>query len=372
MKTRVMQVVLSLAPGGTERLVIELSKQLHSEHGMSVCCLDEPGAWATELTAIGIPVMSLGREKGFSPELGRRIATLAGQQGATVLHCHHYSPFIYGTVARLWQPLRVVFTEHGRAHDGPPSWKRKCANQFFGRVPSSIHAVSEDLKRHLVKEGFASNRIEVIYNGIDPGSRPAPEQRESARRALGFASDQPLIGAVGRLDPVKDLPTLLDAFTLVAATHRSARLALVGDGPERIRLEHLIEELGLGGRVVLAGYRRDVRALLPAFDVYVNSSIFEGVSLTILEAMAAALPVVATAVGGTPEVVGEGVTGRLVPARQPAALAAAISGILSDRALACSFGQHGRTRVEQQFSLSRMVQSYAAIYSGETTQSCVA
>ncbi len=372
MRTRVLQVVLSLAPGGTERLVIELSKQLHAKHGMAVCCLDEPGAWASELTEIGIPVFSLEREKGFSPELGRRIAALASEQGADVLHCHHYSPFVYGAVARLWQPLRVVFTEHGRAHDGPPSWKRKFANQVFGRIPASIHAVSEDLKRHLVKEGFAPDRIDVIYNGIDPGGRPTAAEREAARAALGCAPTELVIGAVGRLDPVKDLPTLLEAFARVTSAHATARLVLIGDGPERARLESLVHERDLGGRVSLAGYRRDVRALLPGLDLYVNSSIFEGVSLTILEAMAAGLPVVATAVGGTPEVVSDGVTGRLVPARQPMTLAHAISTLLSNQTMARSFATQGRARVEQRFSLNRMVQSYAAIYRGETARTCVA
>jgi glycosyltransferase involved in cell wall biosynthesis len=339
---------------------------------MAVCCLDEPGAWASELTEMRIPVTSLGRERGFNPELGRRIAALAREQGANVLHCHHYSPFVYGAVARLWQPLRVVFTEHGRAHDGPPSWKRKVANQVFGRLPASIHAVSKDLKQHLVKEGFTSDRIDVIYNGIDPGVPPTRAQRDAARAALGCAHSELLIGAVGRLDPVKDLPTLLEAFETVASAHGTARLVLIGEGPERARLERLIDERDLGERVTLAGYRRDVRALLPALDVYVNSSIFEGVSLTILEAMAAGLPVVATSVGGTPEVVSDGVTGRLVPARQPTALADAISTILSNRTMASSLASHGRIRLEQRFSLGQMVQSYAAVYNGETARPCVA
>lgn len=372
MSSRVLQVVLSLAPGGTERLAIELSKRLHARHGMAVCCLDEIGAWASELMDLGIPVTALARGEGFRPDVGRRIAAIAREQDADVLHCHHYSPFVYGAVARAWRPLRLVFTEHGRSHDGPPSWKRRLANQIVGRVDASVHAVSQDLKRHMVAEGFAADRIHVVYNGVDVGPLPTPRQRESARAALGLALDQPVIGAVGRLDSVKDLPTLVAAFQIVLSSHPSAKLVLIGDGPERSRLEKAIMAEGLRDCVALAGYRADARALLAALDVYVNCSIFEGVSLTILEAMAAGVPVIATRVGGTPEVVQDGVTGRLVPARQPVVLAETLKAVLTDTARAHSIATCGRAQVEERFSLARMVRTYAAIYEGRVSQPCVA
>src|SRR6478752_194545 len=112
---RVLQVVLSLHPGGTERLVIELARRLHREVPMAVRCLDDEGSWASELTTEGITVQALRRPPGFVPRLGSAIADAARRHGATVVHCHHYSPFIYGSLARLWRPgMRVVYTEHGR------------------------------------------------------------------------------------------------------------------------------------------------------------------------------------------------------------------------------------------------------------------
>lgn len=153
MKTRVMHVVLSLAPGGTERLVIDLATRLQNDYRMSVCCLDEPGAWAHELIEQGISVTSLGRGSGFRPGFGRRLADVAAHNGAHILHCHHYSPFVYSALARLWHPCRIIFTEHGRAYDSPPSRKRHIANRVLRYAPSGVYAVSDDLKRHMVSKG---------------------------------------------------------------------------------------------------------------------------------------------------------------------------------------------------------------------------
>ena len=369
--TQVLQVVLSLAPGGSERLVIELSKRLRARHGMAVCCLDCPGEWAQELAAIGVSVTALGRRSGFVPQLGRRIAEVAASHGASVLHCHHYSPFVYGSLARWWHPAALVFTEHGRLSDGPLSRKRWLANQVFSRFPASVFAVSENLKQHMAAEGFSRSRIGVIHNGIEIDAIPGALRRRRARALLSALDGDLLIGAVGRLDPVKDLPTLLHAFGRLTGRHSHARLILIGDGPERARLERLIAASNLSTRVTLAGYRRDVKDLLPALDVYVNTSVFEGLSLTILEAMAAALPVVATQVGGTPEVVVDGETGILVP-NDPEAIAGALSALLHDSERRRMFGRAGRTRVERLFSIDRMIQQYASVYEAFGVGACVA
>jgi glycosyltransferase involved in cell wall biosynthesis len=357
----VLQVVLTLAPGGTERLVIELARRLHHRHGMSVCCLDEPGSWASEVEQAGIFVTSLRRRSGFVPSLGRRIAEIAGRLDVTVLHCHHYSPFVYGTLARLWRPLRVVYTEHGRLNDAPPSGKRWVANQVLGRLPAEISSVSDDLRSHMVAEGFSRRRVRVIHNGITVGPVPTSSRRAAARARLGVSEDEFVVGAVGRLDPVKDLTTLIDAFAEFRGTRR-ARLLLIGEGSERVSLERHVEDAGLSGEVVLLGHRQDVSDLLPGFDAYVNSSVFEGISLTILEAMAAGVPVVATRVGGTPEVVLHGVTGWLVPSRSPESIAAALREIAGNPGGVAALTFAGRQRVEHDFSIDRMVQRYASIY----------
>ena len=295
----VVHVVLGLHPGGTERLVVEISKRLESAFRFAVCCLDEPGLLATELTARGVPVVALHRSTGFRPSLAKRIGRFALDHGATVLHCHHYSPFVYGRLAALThRGLRVVFTEHGRLSDAPASPKRRLVNPLLGRLPGRIYAVSDDLRRHMTAEGLPSRRIQVVHNGIDPGAVPGDADRRAARRTLGFADDAFVIGTAARLDLVKSLDTLIEAFAALPEIGRRPELCIIGDGPDRSRLEAVAMRAGACARVTFTGHRTDVRYLMPAFDVYVNSSITEGISLTILEAMAAALPVVATRVGG--------------------------------------------------------------------------
>jgi L-malate glycosyltransferase len=362
---RVLQVVLSLHPGGTERLVIELVKRLHADVPMAVCCLDEEGAWAGELARAGVRVEALHRRAGFQPLLGRAIARMAAEHRADVIHCHHYSPFVYGALSRVWRRRsRVVFTEHGRLSDARPSARRRRVNALFARLPARVYAVSGDLRQHLVEEGFPAADVQVIYNGIDPGPVPDAAMREARRRALGADAHTFVIGTIARLDPVKDLGTLIHAVELLGKTAPSSPswlLAVIGDGPERRSLERQVQERGLSTSVRLLGARNDAREWLAACDVYVNSSISEGVSLTILEAMAARLPVVVTRVGGTPEVVAD-TCGILVPAREPGTLAGALGLLAGDGNLRCRLGAAGRQRVEETFSLDRMVRQYRSVY----------
>ena len=362
-RLRVMQVVLSLAPGGTERLVIDVVKRLKRTVDTVVCCLDEPGAWAGELTERGVPVWPIGRAPGFHPSLGRRLAAVAAQHRADVLHCHQYSPFVYSRIAKLFRPtLKIVFTEHGRLSDATPSLKRRVVNPVLGRLPATIYAVSEDLRQHMIRSGFPANRVGVVHNGIEPGLQTTTALRAKARQTLGIPGDVFVVGTAARLDPVKELDPLFEATALLKERLGRVRLVVIGDGPERAKLEERARQTRLGGTLEFTGHRPDLRTLLPALDVYANTSVSEGISLTILEAMAASLPVVATTVGGTPEVVLPGETGMLVPPREPARVADAIQLLYQDPARRTSMGRSGRSRVERHFSLDRMVQSYFDAY----------
>jgi glycosyltransferase involved in cell wall biosynthesis len=359
----VVQVVLGLAPGGTERLVIEISRRVARRARTTVCCLDEPGAWAHELTSDGIEVISLGRTPGFHPSLAGRIAAIVARRHARVLHCHHYSPFVYGRLAALCRRgIRVVFTEHGRLSDGPPSWKRRLVNPVLGALPGAICAVSEHLKAHMVAEGFAASRVQVIYNGVDPGRQVDENDRHRARHTLDLPPDAFVVGTTARLEAVKDPGTLIDAFGAIHASSPGARLVVIGDGPERTQLEVRARRTGAGHAIHFAGQRSDVRKLLPAFDVYVNSSTIEGTSLAILEAMACGLPVVATRVGGTPEVVVDGETGLLCSPRSGDDIVRAVEMLQGSANRRRTLGAAGRRRVEAIFSFERMVARYFSMY----------
>jgi len=328
---------------------------------MAVCCLDEEGTWGEGLRDEAIAVTALRRRDGFRPQLGRAIARFAAHHGMRVVHCHHYSPFVYASIARLWLPdLRIIFTEHGRLSDAPPSTKRRAANRILSHAPREVVTVSSDLKQHLVAEGFPTSKVNVIYNGIDVGPLPDAALRTRVRRDLGIDDTTVVIGSVARLDPVKDLQNLIQAAARIR--DRAALAVLViGDGAERAALEQSARDLGADRIVRFLGHREDARDLLAGCDLYANSSISEGISLTILEAMAAGLPVVATRVGGTPEIVDE-TCGRLVPSRDPATLGETLASLAADAALRQQLGREARTRVERRFTLDRMVREYRDAY----------
>jgi len=363
----VMHVVLNLMPGGTERLVVEFARRTRAAVRPVVCCLEARGPLAEELDRIGVPVVELHRRPGFRPTLGAQVAAAAREFGAALLHCHQYSPFVYGLLAaRVERRLRVVFTEHGRATDAPATLKRRVANRMLGRLPASIFAVSEALRDAMVSEGFPESRVAVIHNGIEVGGRPTAAERAALREQLGIPGDALVFGTVARFDPVKDLASLVEAFSRTRAAAPHGHLLLVGDGSEREALLRQVTEAGLAGSVTFAGFRDDARRLLAALDVYVNSSIYEGIPLTVLEAMAASLPVAATAVGGTSEVVGRD-TGLLVPARDTEGLTAAMQALAASPARRATLGERGRERVALLFSIERMVTRYLAAYEAALT-----
>lgn len=358
---RVLQVVLSLNAGGTERLVVELTRRLRDVIPMAVCCLDEPGEWASELTGAGVAVQAVGRRQGFDARVGRNLARLAREHRATIMHCHHYSPFVYGSVARMWgSNCHLVFTEHGRLSDAPPSFKRRAANVVLSRFADRVFAVSADLRRYLIEEGFSPRAVDVIYNGIDVRPSALADASRRIRQQLHIAPEALIVGSVGRLDPVKDLLTLL-AATAEVRRQRPVELVVIGDGAERGHLEAVAAKYGLDRCVHFLGYRSDARDWLAGCDVYVNSSISEGVSLTILEAMSAGLPVVATRVGGTPEIL-DSTCGMLVPPRDPKAIAGALVELACDPKRRGQLGQAARKRVEERFTLDRMIQQYCDVY----------
>jgi glycosyltransferase involved in cell wall biosynthesis len=218
-----------------------------------------------------------------------------------------------------------------------------------------------------------NERIVYIPNGVDTekfrpldcGSvlkaRPS-ELRERFRCQLGFPPDTLLIGTVGRLDPVKDFPTLMKGFRQIKDSFSGAKLVIVGDGPVRSNLSRLGEELGLDSSLIWLGERNDIPELLRSFDIFVQTSIFEGMSNTILEAMASSLPIIATDTGGNPEVVSNGENGILVPVGGVTELSVALQKYLSDPVLRYKHGSNSRRRAIDCFDLSLMAARYAEMY----------
>jgi glycosyltransferase involved in cell wall biosynthesis len=226
-----------------------------------------------------------------------------------------------------------------------------------------IITVSQALKEEIIKfESTPSEKITVVYNGIDLGQYHPSHELDPEVRVAGLPDSLPVIGAVARLEPHKGLKTLVEAVPLIEKDFGPVSLAIIGDGPERPLMERLIRQLGLSGRVVLAGFRNDVPELLPGFDLVAIPSLQEGLSILAIEALACGCPVVASRVGGLPEIIRDGHTGLLVPPCDPPALAEAIIRVLNNRQLAAQLGKAGRRLVENQFTRARMIAGTEEIY----------
>lgn len=364
---KVAYVVLALNMGGLERVVLRLVARLdRARFEPVVCALDEPGGLAPDLARLGVPLVVVHRNPGVDLGVAVRLASTLRREGVRVVHTHNAASHFYGSLAahalRLGtgRRLPVVHTKHGRDEPGNP--RRVLLNRFSSAICNRVVAVSDDAASVAIRiEHVSPRKVMTILNGVDTDEfRPRPEQAE-ARAALGAPEEGFHVGCVARLAAVKDHATLVEAFARFRAARPDAHLTLIGDGPERAALEARVEALGLAGAVTFAGERSDVAPLLPAFDVFALSSRSEGISLTLLEAAAAGLPIVATRVGGNQEVVVDGETGLLVPAANPAAFAAALSAV-AGRADRTALGAAGRERVERLFSVQRMVRDYCQLY----------
>jgi sugar transferase (PEP-CTERM/EpsH1 system associated) len=364
----ILQVVHSLAIGGTERVVCDLVRVFNdTEFRTSVCCLDGLGEFGEDLRRQGVDVHVLDRKPGLDFSLSSCLRDLYSREKIDLIHAHQYTPYFYAATAAFRAGLLpVIFTEHGRHWPDRLRIKRAMVNQMLSLTTVAYTAVSEFTRQSLVDyEKIRGKNIELIYNGIElNGIHDHMGHRQRIRRELGLNEEDLLVLSIGRMDPIKDFASLIRAFAPIAPEFPRAHLWIAGDGDESYKqqLIGLVAELGLQDNVKLLGARRDVDALLCACDLYALSSITEAASMTILEAMAAGRPVVATRTGGNPELVIDGQTGRLVPVGNVAAMSEAIRVLLKDTSLRERMGQAGRARVEEQFSKERSFAQYRDLY----------
>lgn len=355
---------------GAELLAVELAEALGSRYRFVFVCLDGGGAMVQKLRQQGATVHELCRRPGIDFALSRSLGRLLVQEQVQAVHAHQYTPFFYAALARMLPSAggfrgRILFTEHGRHYPDRRKLSHLLVNRLLLRRGDAVTAVGEFVKRSLVRcEGIPEGRIQVIRNAPPtrlPGAATA-EDRQAVRGELGLRMEQPVVLQVARFHPVKDHGTAIRAFAQVSRQLPEAALLLAGDGVLRAQSESLVAELGLGGCVRFLGVRPDVPRLLAAADVFLLSSLSEGISLTLLEAMQAAVPIVATDVGGNAEVVLHGQTGLLSPRQDADALAANLLTLLRDAGLRERLGAAGRAHLEVRFSRKKMIADYDGLY----------
>ncbi len=362
-RIHVAHVIDSLQVGGTENGLVNVVGALAGELRHTVIAMTATGPLAARLPA-GVEVVVVGKRPGLDAAALLRLAGVLRRMRPDIVHSRNWGALDAVPAARLARVRAVVHGEHGREIADPQGLdpRRNRIRRWLAPFVDRYVTVSLDLGRWLADTvGIAARKIVTIHNGVDT-RRFGEGDRMAGRAALGVEGDAVVVGTVGRLDPVKDQIGLLDAYAQIRESGLRHLLVLVGDGPCRPDLEARAARPDLRGRVRILGERGDVPRLLAGFDVFALPSIAEGISNTVLEAMASGLPLVATRTGGNPELVEEGVTGRLVPVGDRAALAAALGAYLADPHLRTLHGKAGRQRAIDEFSLERMADRHRRLY----------
>lgn len=367
----IVHVIRRLSMGGLENGLVNLINHMDStRYRHAVLCLKDYNNFSERIARENVEVMALNKREGQDLGIHARLWRVLRKVRPAIVHTRNLPGLEYLVPSAFaGVPVRI-HGEHGRdMYDLDGLNKRylllrKLVNPFTHQYI----AVSRDLANWLVRSvGVRPDRVAQIYNGVDL-RRFHP--RDGSRPSLGppdFASPENLVvGTVGRMETVKDQLTLVRAFVQLLnrepKTRERLRLVIIGEGPLRKEAEKLLRDANAGHLAWLPGERNDVHAIMKSLDLFVLPSLREGISNTILEAMASGLPVVATRVGGNPELVEEGKTGWLIPSADLIALGEAIRSYLLHPELLSIHGQAGRKRAEECFSLEKMVREYASVY----------
>ncbi len=340
--------------GGQNQVLLSAQGMAAAGHDVVVAC-QKGGVLEERARGAGLAVEALSFQGDISPAAVVGLRDLARRLRPQVVHAH--DPHAVSTallVARLASGPRLLAGRRVDFH------LRGALSRWKYRSCQRVIAASRAIAQVLEADGIASPRVRVVYEGV-PLREPQPGGRQ-ALESLGVPAGAPVVGNVAALTDHKDHRTLLEAMAIVRRSLPEACLVIVGDGELRSALEARARALGLVEAVIFAGFRSDLDRLIPAFTVFCLSSHLEGLGTSLLDAMAFGLPIVATAAGGIPEAVVEGVTGRLVPPRDPQALAQALVAVLTDDPRRAEMGRAGRRRFEERFTAERMVGETLAVY----------
>ena len=362
---RVLHVAKVTGIAGAENHLLALLPALRALGvDAEVVLLQEPRRPVAPLVraflAAGVPTFELAINMDLDPWLVGRLARLVRSRGAHAVHTHGVHADLYGRLCL--QGLDGVLLLQTRHNDDRfrRLWIMRLLNQWLARRCVRIVAISEAVREFVCAvEGIPPRKVERIYYGLD--AAPAPQNVADLRTELGWVG-APLIGFVGRLTGQKGVDVLLNAFAIVHRALPTARLLLIGDGPQRATLAALAGGLQISAAVHFAGWREDARAQMAALNVLAIASRWEGFGLVTLEAMQAGVAVVASRVSALPEIVLDGETGLLVPAANAAKLAAALLALLQDPQRAMQLGENGRLRAAQLFTVKQMAVQHAALY----------
>jgi len=359
-----MQISHDLAIGGLQQVVVNICKSIDRDRfDVTVLCLRALGEFAPEITRLGIKVFLLPQKKnGTDYFTFWKLSKMLRQERTNVIHTHNTQPFIDGTIAALLSNVKtVVHTDHAR--DFPDKRRYMLAEWIVSKYAYRVVGVSAHTAENLSRyERISKKKIRIIPNGIDLLKYEISVDQVSKRRNLGIREKGPVIGLGVRLTEQKGIPYLIRAMPEVLQKFPDATLVIAGDGPMAPELKKETTKLGLENHVLFIGPRLDIPEILKLFDIYVLPSVWEGLPMVILEAMAARCPIIATDVGGVRNVIANGLNGSIVEPRNSSVLSAEIIKLLSNKALRASYTRAAHDTVSTKFSAETMTRKYEKLY----------
>lgn len=362
---RILHVTFNMGFGGTEQVIRQLVTNLDpARFQCEIACIDgEVGSIGQSLEAVhGIRIHARQRAPGLDLKTILWLRRLIKSGSFEIVHCHQYSPYTYGWFAHWGTGARVMFTEHGRFHPDQHREKARLINPIIARTSSHLVAISKATKEALVEyEYLPENRIDVIYNGITPLT-VSESCQETLRHELGIHPDEMVIGTVARLDAVKNQAMMIRATRALCDQGHKVRLLLVGDGPERDALQKLTADIELETSVIFTGFQSQPARYLSLMDIFLLPSFTEGTSMTLLEAMSLGIPTVATRVGGTPEIIADGVTGILTESDNLTEFTSALKLLVEQPATRGQMASKAKQRFHERFSVEKMALQYQKLY----------
>lgn len=357
----ILYLSTSSGPGGAERVISNLSASLDPARYRAILCLFRPG-WIQEHTENrGVRTYVIPTQGMFDWRWVLRVKRLLKDEHVDLIHAHEFDANVQGTFVAALSGVPLVATVHGKNY----FWeklRRRLAYQWVSRNATMV-AVSENLKQFIVeKVGVDSGHVKVVYNGVDLLPHCGPADIDQCRKELDLPTGDQIVGVVGNLYPVKGHQYLIAAIPAVLAKCPNTTFIFAGRGQLEGELKEQVHQLGVAPKVRFLGLRQDIPRILAVLHAFVLPSLSEGLSMAILEAMVAGKPVIATDVGGNPELVEDSETGYLVPSQNSQALADRLISLLMNRDRALQFGKVGQLRAQGQFSLRTMVREYQGIY----------
>lgn len=369
-EVRILHVIETLDVGGAEAVVANMVNHASPGFRADICCLMRSGPISARIRP-GVEIIEMGKAmEGNDYRIPFRLARILRSRNIDIVQSHDWGTLLEAVAAAMFAGTTAIHMAHGPLKQYSPadnraSLKRRIrqrAERLASLKLSRVIAVSDIVRRGLVEDvGIPAGKISLIHNGIDLSAAP-PGDPEAKRKELGLSPDNVVLVSVGRLAGIKNYSLLLDALARAAREAPALKLVMVGDGPERSRLEAAATRLELSGRVHFLGARDDVRDWLALGHIFVLPSLYEGVSLALLEAMAAGLPAVVTRVGGSPEVVIHGECGFLIESGDTEGFARALVTLAREGDLRARMGRAARARIEAEFDLKKAVKQYEEIY----------